>query len=789
MAEAFNEFLNFFLDEALDALALWEKSCLDLEKDQSMEAREELYRSAHNLKSGSGAVGLTEFNELVHKVEDLISKVLNGQIPPSPQTIKIFLQTHSTLVTWIEKLKAGENHHPVTDIQTIFREVSHLLQEPNTTVPHITIPETQAIDVSPAALLLRSLQQPEIAAESTAPRSDSQATEEQPAKVVAVDAIPAPATHEARAHNSKSQESIRVAAAKLDQLIQLVGELSTQQAIVWHGRQNSSLNSKSCDNAIQLIQKIAKDLQSLALSLRLQPLQSLFQRLERTGRDLARSQEKKIDVVMRGDYVEVDRTVIERIADAMNHVIRNAIDHGVESPAERQQQGKKASATLCIEAVQETSGVMITVTDDGRGLNTEKIQKKAIERGIIKSDANLASQDIHRLIFHAGLSTAEKITDISGRGVGMDVVKNSVETIGGSIHVSSQEMQGTTFAITLPATLSIIDALIISMHGSRYAIPVQDVSEIIDTHQSRIEAVPGYGRLLSLREKLIPVDLLAEHLPKRQKFEATACLAKSEALTAMIRPALIIRGGAELLAFEVDSILGQQPVTVRRLPQLIATIPGYTGGTILGDGDPCVILNLPALVTKHFDRINQGASQGSVNRLENLSDQKLEASNDIENRFLVFEFHHREFAVPLLNIKEILRNQFCEPLVGAASHVIGCINVRGILIPVMDIGVILGLPAMEGVGDTDIVIHDEQMCFALRVHRVEAVTHIQALESRLTEKHQEIIPGLYGYMGTGIHDGRPVLMLDLRQTVRQWEEAQLAHLSQHKLVGNMLEVS
>ncbi|MDQ3231831.1 MAG: ATP-binding protein, partial [Pseudobdellovibrionaceae bacterium] len=496
MAEAFSEFLNFFLDEALDALAVWEKACLDLERDNSREAREELYRAAHNLKSGSGAVGLTEFNELVHKVEDLISKVLNGQIESSPAILKVFLGTHSILYAWIDQLKKGQAQQPTPEVQIIFQSLAQIMgakpSEPAVDAAPAPEAETPTVDLvhepvlTGAELLLKSLQAP--AAIPSAPAEPTAA-------------VPMAATHTQAPASTptgpKSQESLRVAAAKLDQLIQLVGELSTQQAIVWHGRLNGLLQSKSCDNAVQLIQKIAKDLQGLALSLRLQPLQSLFQRLERTGRDLARSQEKKIEVLIRGDYVEVDRTVIERIADAMNHVIRNAIDHGIETPAERLANNKKETATLRIEAVQETSGVMITVSDDGRGLNTEKILKKALERGIVRPDANLAPQDIHRLIFHAGLSTAEKVTDISGRGVGMDVVKNSVETIGGFIHVSSQSNLGTTFAISLPATLSIIDALIIAIDGSRYAIPVQDVAEIINARQSKIKSVAGFGRLLT----------------------------------------------------------------------------------------------------------------------------------------------------------------------------------------------------------------------------------------------------------------------------------------------------
>ncbi len=783
MAEAFNEFLNFFLDEALDALSVWEKACLDLERDNSQDAREELYRAAHNLKSGSGAVGLVEFNELVHKVEDLISKVLNNQIPNSPQIIKVFLETHSILNEWIGHLKQGEAWHPRDAIQSVLQVLAQIMGAEagavDTAGTDSATPPQDGL-ISGAQILLQSLQgTPDKAIETMGAPPQAEA----PAQVsVEAPVTASPATH-SPAPGNKPQESLRVAAGKLDQLIQLVGELSTQQAIVWHARLNGTLQSKSSDNAIQLTQKIAKDLQGLALSLRLQPLQSLFQRLERTARDLARSQGKKIDFVIRGDHVEVDRTVIERIADALNHVIRNAIDHGVETPTERLDGQKRESATICMEAVQETSGVMITIVDDGRGLNTAKILKKAVERGIVPAEANLSAQDIHRLIFHAGLSTADKITDISGRGVGMDVVKNSVEAIGGSIHVSSQPQQGTTFAITLPATLSIIDAMIIGVDQHRYAIPVQDVAEIINARQSRIECVAGFGRLLSLRDQLIPVECLREHLPGSSQPQTP-----DESLSSSMRPALIIRGGTDALAFEVDAILGQQPVTVRRLPQLIASIPGYTGGTILGDGDPCVILNLPALVTRHYDRLNRNRAHPLEAHTGH--DRSSEAGPDtLENRFLIFETHGHEFAVPLLKVKEILKDLPCETMVGGAPHLLGCIHVRGVLLAVYDPGPLFDLPRAESEGAIDLVVEEGETAFALRVERVVSVANLQAIDRPIVEKAQDVVPRLFGYLGMGMHNGRPIPMLDLLQTIPLWEAHLRTQSHSSRTTGIPLEVS
>lgn len=492
-------------------------------------------------------MNLKEFHELVHTVEDVIAKILNQQLPVSSDAIRIFLSTHSVLNSWVESLRAGQDFLPLEEIRQIERQVAALLGQPQ------PAEETRAVHEEPL--------------------SEANADE------VRLDIADSSKSHEKMPKAAAQKESIRVAAAKLDNLIQLVGELSMQQAILWHGKQNESLNSKSCDVAIHLIQKIAKDLQNLALSLRLQPLQSLFQRLERTGRDLARSQGKKIEFEAVGDFVELDKSVAERIADALTHIIRNAIDHGVESPEDRSAKGKSEQARIRLEASQEPNGILIKISDDGRGLNADRILRKALERGIVKADAQLQESDIHRLIFHAGLSTAEKVTDISGRGVGMDVVKTAVESIGGTIDLASRQNRGTSFLIALPATLSIIDALIVSVDGNQYCVPLQDVAEIIDLREMEVQTMPMQGRLISLRRRMIPVESLGRHLPAAPALDNSrmpGSLKAPQDQADGMRPALMIRSNSGLVAFEVDKLAGQQavlkscPRVVRRAKKSIA---------------------------------------------------------------------------------------------------------------------------------------------------------------------------------------------------------------------------
>lgn len=731
-----NEFLNFFLDEAPDVLNGWEKACLSLEQDPSQETREELYRAAHNLKSGSGAVNLTEFHELVHTVEDVIAKILNRQLEVSGDAIRTFLGTHSLLSSWVEHLRAGRSFDPGEQIADIKAQVAVLLGQHD--APAVLASEEDAPAVS----------------EETPPASVPAADEGN-----SIESVKSP--EKTASKGAVQKESIRVAAAKLDNLIQLVGELSMQQAILWHGKQNDSLGSKSCDVAIHLIQKIAKDLQNLALSLRLQPLQNLFQRLERAGRDLARSQGKRIEFETAGDFVELDKSVAERIADALTHIIRNAIDHGVEQPEERLAKGKTEQARVRLEASQEPNGILIKIRDDGRGLNAERILRKALERGIVKADAQLAESDIHRLIFHAGLSTAEKVTDVSGRGVGMDVVKTAVESIGGTIDLASQENRGTSFLIALPATLSIIDALIVSVDGNQYCIPLQDVAEIIDLRELEVQTMPAQGRLISLRRRMIPVESLQKHLPLGQSIDSGRFPGslKGEDKTEGMRPALMIRSNSGLLAFEVDRLAGQQSVTVRSLPGLLSQIPGYTGSTILGDGNPTMILNLPALANRYFEQLQHFSALRQENAAE--ADEAYSENND---RFLIFELSGHTFGSPLMNIREIVDGGTCEAIVGSSPYLRGSLNVRGQLLPVFSLRDIFGLP-VAAKGQTYLVMEHPEGTRAVQVDRIASVTgpgKRLAIDGQGFEKQLRHLPGFVGFLNVA---DRSVPLIDFQQTL------------------------
>jgi two-component system, chemotaxis family, sensor kinase CheA len=710
-------FLGFFLDEATDIVAGWEKSCLDYEHTGDHEAAESLYRVAHNLKSGGAAVGLTAFSEFVHHIEDLISKILAGTVGKSPELIRTFLEVHTVFSNWLEQLRSNVDYAPeVSTLKRIHAEVSALLAGGTTAPTEPQVPVSVEPDLAATNVL-----------DTVAPENDTLATE-----VVKESALPPATAQETARHvdpkpaagpsTPRGSENIRVAANKLDMLIQMVGELSTQQAIVWHGRQTGQLQSKSCDIAIQLMQKANKDLQGVALSLRMQPLQSLFQRLERATSDLARTQGKKIDVVMDGELVEMDRAVIERITEALMHVIRNAVDHGIETPDAREDGGKKSVATLHLKGAQEPGGILITIADDGRGLNTERILKKAIEKGLANPNNTYTTAEINRFVFLHGFSTAEKLTGVSGRGVGMDIVKTTVESIGGSISVQSTFGKGATFSISLPSTLSIVDAIIIEVDQNRYAVPVQDVREIIDLAGYPVESAGSRGRLVSLRNEIVPVERLSAHLPVMKNTSSSRSTSPS---SSGIQPALVIRVGADTLAFQIDRIADQQPVSMRPLPGGLDKISGYTGASILGDGDPCVILNLPSLFRRHLERVGSVASSDGLAPEQVAVDQEglAQRGESAATRHMVFHLRQHILSAPLASIREILSNIHCAPMLGAPPYIMGWIEVRGEILTLIDLGALMNLPPVATSGPM-IVIEIENMTLAMMVDRIESVADL-----------------------------------------------------------------
>jgi two-component system, chemotaxis family, sensor kinase CheA len=315
------------------------------------------------------------------------------------------------------------------------------------------------------------------------------------------------------------------------------------------------------------------------------PLRNTFRKMERLVRDLAISSGKKIDFHISGEEVELDKGMVELLGDPLIHMIRNAVDHGVETPNERKKAGKSETSNVYLKSYQFGGNVIIEITDDGRGLNLQKIKEKAIKNGLLKKNENISDKDLQNMIFAPGFSTAENITNISGRGVGMDVVKKNITDLRGRIEIKSEEGTGSSFFIKLPLTLAIIDGMIIKVADERYVIPVQSISEILSPDKKSFISVAKKGRMIKIRDKLHPVISLRDFF-KLKKSESE----KDETII------VIVEYGEEKIGIIVDELLGQQQIVKKSLGEIFNEQKGITGGSIMSDGCVSLIIDIPILV-------------------------------------------------------------------------------------------------------------------------------------------------------------------------------------------------
>lgn len=413
------------------------------------------------------------------------------------------------------------------------------------------------------------------------------ANEAAPAQPVAAVAAPMPTRPAAADHKPAvaAETSIRVGVEKVDQLINLVGELVITQAMLAQTAQafDPVLNERLFAGLSQLTRN-ARDLQEAAMSIRMMPMDYVFNRFPRLVRDLAHKLGKQVELSTFGKSTELDKGLIERIIDPLTHLVRNSLDHGIELPEARVAAGKDATGQLLLSAAHQGGNIVIEVSDDGQGLNRDKILKKARERGLPVSD-NMTDDEINQLIFAPGFSTADQVTDVSGRGVGMDVVKQNIQSMGGYVEIQSQKGKGTTIRIVLPLTLAILDGMSVKTGDEVFILPLSCVAESLQPRPEDIKAVPGGGRLLKVRNEYLTL------VPMYERFRITPSLPDpSEGIV------VILDSEGKKIALQVDELVGQQQVVVKNLETNYRRVPGISGATILGDGSVALIVDVSALM-------------------------------------------------------------------------------------------------------------------------------------------------------------------------------------------------
>lgn len=481
------------------------------------------------------------------------------------------------------------------EIYTEISEVSELTDVQVNPYPGMELQEVlYAEQEAAAASLLTAPQEETVAVLTEVPAS--------PNKVVAEEAIPTPAksivnkpTTTTGAGNNVTESNaqahtIRVDTARLDNLINLVGEMViTRTRIVQIGsdlKDQHPMDSlvNNLNETTVYLGRLMNDLQESAMRLRMVPIGTVFSRFPRLVRDLARKTSKEIDLIIHGEDTELDKTVVEAIGDPMMHLIRNSVDHGIESPVERRKAGKPEVGQITLDAYHEGNHIAILVSDDGKGLDLNKIRTKAINKGLISEREELDEREIANLIFLPGFSTADKVTDISGRGVGMDVVKKALNNLGGMVDITTRQGEGTTFTIRLPLTLAIIQALLVEVGTEIYAVPLSSVLETLLVQRQDIKTVGGLP-MVQLRGNTLPLISL------QQRFDLPTPEAESEEVFVVV-----VGLGDKALGLIVDELRGQQEIVIKSLGDLLNNVPGIAGATILGDGKVTLILDIGSLI-------------------------------------------------------------------------------------------------------------------------------------------------------------------------------------------------
>jgi two-component system chemotaxis sensor kinase CheA len=389
------------------------------------------------------------------------------------------------------------------------------------------------------------------------------------------------------------ENSIRVSTDKVDLLLNLVGELViTQSMLMQYGSGLDSVEHENLLNSISLLQRNSRELQEAVMSIRMMPIAFVFNRFPRVVRDLAGKLDKQVELKMVGENTELDKGFIEKLSDPLTHLVRNSLDHGIESPEQRRAKGKKETGLLTLRAFHEGGSIVIEVTDDGAGLRRDKILSKARESGLPVSDT-MSDTEVWALIFEPGFSTAAEVTDVSGRGVGMDVVRKNIVAMGGRIDISSMVDIGTTMTIRLPLTLAIMDGMSIKIADETYVLPLNYILESLQPKPSEVKTIAGRGQVVSVRGEYLPIVSVAEYFT----IDAQATQPDKSIL-------IIVESGGQKVALMVDELLGQQQFVVKNLEANYRKVEGLSGATIMGDGRVALILDVAAIVRVNLQKVH-----------------------------------------------------------------------------------------------------------------------------------------------------------------------------------------
>ncbi|TNE68919.1 chemotaxis protein CheA [bacterium] len=567
------ELLQGFIDETAEHIQLIENGLIDWESSpKDLTIIDSIFRPFHTIKGVAGFLNLTDINNFSHMYEDVLDDVRKGKLHYSDSLADAIFKGVDALKQMISALisatKTGKYNGHTVDLHKFEIIVHHaksggLLQvdeEPEVKTPVLANTPAKPSQEKPAK----------------APTPTPSSAQDDSEKVIGT-----------RAMASTKDSTLRVSTLKMDSLIDLVGELVVTQNMVVQNNVVKNSSDKRLLQDVGQLKRITSNLQDLSMSLRMIPIKDTFQKMHRIVRDLARKSGKKIVLEVYGEETEIDRNMVDELYDPLVHMIRNNCDHGIEGPDIRKARGKRETGTITLNAYYKGGMVVIEVTDDGNGIDVNYVRKRAIAKGLCKESDKLSEQEVLNFIFASGFSTSETITDVSGRGVGMDVVKRAITNLRGNIEIQTKVGKGTTFTLRLPLTLAIIDGVIVEIGSEKYIIPTVSIKESLVIKKDQLNKIAGKGETVFIRDKVLPLIRVGKHFGI-----SDAVQNPSDGLI------IIVESDKQEAALLVDKMIDKQEIVIKSLGESLSKLEGLAGGAILSDGTVGLIVDVPTLLPK-----------------------------------------------------------------------------------------------------------------------------------------------------------------------------------------------
>ncbi|GAB7025188.1 chemotaxis protein CheA [Geotalea toluenoxydans] len=589
------ELLDGFLTESTELLEKLDDDLVTLEKSPSdTDLLNRIFRSIHTVKGASSFLGFDLLVKVTHKTEDVLNRLRKTELSVNPEIMDVILEAVDLVKVLLNDIKGGEIQERDIDT-TIAKLLPYLSETAAGSILPSPDPVASSCDTNPTAW-----DEPPVSATDGDDPSINQPAKEQaaveqagnPAVIAPPSQKPVPAKTEELADSA----TVRVDVKRLDDLMNQVGELVLERnrMVQLYSDFQEGLDPTGFSDEFGKLTKrlnfVTSELQMQVLKMRMIPVEKVFKKFPRIVRNLARELGKEVELLIFGEETELDRSVVDEIGDPLIHLIRNALDHGLETPEERTAAGKPAKGTVVLSATHEGNQIVISIKDNGRGINPEKVARKALEKGLVTDEqlAAMGTREILDLIFLPGFSTKEQTTDLSGRGVGMDVVRTNIRKLNGIIEIKNEVGQGSEFILRLPLTLAIIQSLLVQVESEIYSIPLSAVIETIKVQQSVFHQVGGQ-EVLKLRDSVLPLVRL---------HRLFGC--QGESLSRDTCYVVVVGVAEKRVGLVVSRLMGQQEVAIKSLGSFLANLPAIAGSTILGDGSVALIVD-PLAFVQHGD--------------------------------------------------------------------------------------------------------------------------------------------------------------------------------------------